>query len=80
MKEFDLETGLRIEAPDRSETDTETHIWLPVRDAQNVARHLINMNAIFSYLPVPEDEKTVEIECRFRDLSKCITMYYEVKK
>ena len=55
MKEFDLGTGLTIEAPDRFETDTETHIWLPVKDAQNVARRLINMNAIFSYLPVPGD-------------------------
>jgi hypothetical protein len=79
MKEFDLGTCLTIEAPDRFETDTETHIWLPVKDAQNVARRLINMNAIFSYLPVPGDEETVEIECGSCDLSKCITMYYEVK-
>jgi ubiquinone biosynthesis protein COQ9 len=56
----------------------ESHIWLPLKEAQEVARHLINMNAIFTYMY--EDDEQVEIIAFDDDLDKILIMDVEVRQ
>jgi len=58
---------------------TECHLWLPVEEAQAVARHLINMNAFFTYLPDPGNDGSAEIISFDDDLNKILTITVEVK-
>jgi hypothetical protein len=58
----------------------ESHIWLPLVMAKDVARHLINMGAFFTYLPDPGDDNTVEIIAFDDDLDKILIIDVEVRQ
>jgi hypothetical protein len=58
----------------------ECHMFLPVKEAQDIARHLINMNSIFSYLPVPGADDEVEITLFDDDLDELVTIELTVKQ
>lgn len=59
--------------------NAECTIWLPVKEARDVARHLLNMNAFYTYLPVPGDNSYVEIIAFDDDLDKILEIEVRVK-
>jgi hypothetical protein len=76
MSEIDLGTDL-IVGNLRDDNDDECRIWLDKEDAREVARRLINLDAIFEYSP---DDGIVEIGCSAKELAKCVKIYIEVRK
>ena len=74
MKPFDLAQGLVIP----EDTDLECHIWLDAEDARELARHFINADIIFSYLP--QFDGSVEIVADISDIAMFLWVEFEVVK
>ena len=65
------------ESEDINEVNIECGLWLPVKEARSIARHLINMDAIFTYMY--EDDEQVEIRAFSDDLDKILILNVEIK-